>query len=216
MVTEIRELVTGRHMTRSRKLPAEPLSKDQVLALMRASSNRAPTGIRNRALIVLLWRAGLRISEALALHVKDLDAKEGTVRVLHGKGDKSRVVPLDPEAFAVVERWIERRSKLGIGPRRPLICTLAGAPMDDSYVRRMLPRLARRAGIEKRVHAHGLRHSYASDLRREGIEIGVISKALGHAHVSTTSIYLDNISPQTVVDALRNRTWGGVEAAAGK
>ena len=203
-------------MSRSRKLPAEPLSRDEVLALIKAASHRAPTGVRNRALIVLLWRGGLRIAEALALLPKDLSADDGTVRVLRGKGNKSRVVPLDPEAFAVVQRWAEKREKLGIGPRRTLICTLAGEPMKDAYVRVMLPRLAKRAGIVKRVHAHGLRHTYAVELRKEGVDVGVISKALGHSHVSTTSIYLDHVSPQSVIDALRNRAWGGVEAVGAK
>lgn len=194
-------------------LPAEPLTREEVLGLLKASSARAPSGVRNRALLVLLWRAGLRISEALALLPKDLSADEGTIRVLRGKGSKSRVVPLDPESFAVIEKWAAVREKLGISARRTLICTLKGTPVQTAYVRALLPRLAKRAGIQKRCHPHGLRHSYACDLRREGVDVGVISKALGHAHVSTTSTYLDHISPKLVIDTLRNRTWGGVEAA---
>lgn len=196
------------------KFPSEPLTPDEVLALLKGCSPTAPTGIRNRALLALLWRGGLRISEALALMPKDLDPRDGTARVLRGKGSKSRVVPLDAQAFALIDRWSEWRERLGISARRPLICTLKGTPVQTAYVRQLLPRLAKRAGILKRVHPHGLRHSYACDLRREGIEIGVISKALGHAHVSTTSIYLDHISPKAVVEALRHRTWGGVEPTA--
>lgn len=200
-------------MTPRRTLPTEPLSREEVLALIKASSNRAPTGLRNRALIVLLWRCGLRIAEALALLPKDLDEQEGTVRVLRGKGSKSRVVPLDPDAFAVVQRWADKREKLGIGPRRPLLCTLKGGPMADAYVREMLPRLARRAGIVKRVHAHGLRHTYAVDLRKENVDVGIISKALGHSNIGTTAIYLNHVLPRDVIDALRDRRWSGVEAA---
>jgi site-specific recombinase XerD len=178
--------------------------------------NLPPTGVRNRALVVLLWRAGLRISEALALMPKDLDATEGTIRVLRGKGAKSRITPLDPESFAVIEKWAAVREKLGISARRTLICTLKGTPVQTAYVRALLPRLAKRAGITKRCHPHGLRHSYACDLRREGIDVGVISKALGHSHISTTSLYLDHISPKLVIDTLRNRVWGGVEAVGAK
>lgn len=198
-------------------LPAEPLTREEVLGLLKASSARAPTGVRNRALVVLLWRAGLRISEALALLPKDLDPKEGTIRILRGKGAKSRITPLDPESFAVIDKWAAVRERLGISARRTLICTLKGTPVQTAYVRALLPRLAKRAGIVKRCHPHGLRHSYACDLRREGVDILVISRALGHSAISTTSTYLDHISPKLVIDTLRNRTWGGVEAAgAGK
>ena len=190
-----------------RTLAPEPLTRGEVEALLKACSNRAPTGIRNRALIVLLWRAGLRIGEALALHPKDLDAQQATVRVLRGKGRKHRVVGLDPQAWAVVQRWIDIRAKLGIDGRRRLFCTLQGKPLDQAYVRALLPRLGRKAGIEKRVHAHGLRHTHASELRQEGIDVGIISKQLGHASIATTARYLDHVAPQAVVDAMRARAW---------
>ena len=80
---------------------------DEVRALIKACSNRAPTGIRNRALLVLLYRGGLRLSEALRLYPKDLDRDAGTVTVLVGKGGKRRTIGLDPGAFAVVERWLD-------------------------------------------------------------------------------------------------------------
>jgi site-specific recombinase XerD len=137
------------------KLPAEPLTPDEVKSLIRVCSKRAPTGVRNRALIVVLYRAGLRCSEALALLPKDLDAANSTIRVLHGKGDRSRVVGLDAGAWALLQLWLERRTALGLNGRQPVFCTLAGKPMKSSYVRMLLPRLARRAGIEKRCHPHG-------------------------------------------------------------
>ena len=83
---------------KGRKLPPEPLTAEEVKGLIRACSKRASTGVRNRALIVVLYRAGLRISEALALLPKDLDAQASTIRVLHGKGDHDRVVGLDAGA----------------------------------------------------------------------------------------------------------------------
>ena len=84
------------------KLPAEILAPDEVNSLMRACSSRAPTGIRNRALIAILYRGGLRLSEALAVEPKDIDVDRGTVTVLHGKGDRRRTVGLDPGAVAIV------------------------------------------------------------------------------------------------------------------
>jgi len=102
---------------------------DEVRALIKACSNRAPTGIRNRALLVLLYRGGLRVSEALRLYPKDLDRDAGTVTVLVGKGGKRRTIGLDPGAFAVVERWLDKRAALGINGRAPLLCTLRGQPV---------------------------------------------------------------------------------------
>lgn len=188
-------------------MPAEPLTPAEVRRLLNTPSNRAPTGVRNRALIVLLWRAGLRINEALSLLPKDLDAKAGTIRVLHGKGSKARTVGLDTVAWAVIQRWLDKRKQLGISGHRPLICTLAGDQVKDSYVRALLPRLARKAGIDKRVHAHGLRHTMAVELRREGVDIGIISKQLGHSNIATTARYLDHIAPQAVIDAMARRSW---------
>jgi hypothetical protein len=133
-----------------------------VRALIKACSNRTSTGVRNRALIVLLYRAGCRVSEALRLLPKDLDRAAGTATVLRGKGGKRRTIGLDPGAFAVVERWLDVRTKLGISSRALVICTLKGKPVASAYVRALMPRLACRAGIEKRVHAHGLRHTHAA------------------------------------------------------
>ncbi len=79
--------------------------------------------------------------------------------------------------------------------------------MSTSYVRRLLPALARKAGIEKRVHAHGLRHTHAAELRGEGVDVGVISRQLGHRSLLTTIIYLDHIAPTAVIDAMRKREW---------
>ena len=111
---------------KGRKLPPEPLTPDEVKALIRACSKRAATGIRNRALIVVLYRAGLRISEALALFPKDLDAQASTIRVLHGKGDHDRVVGLDAGAWAILQLWLDRRAAAGINGHAPVFCTLKG------------------------------------------------------------------------------------------
>ena len=135
-----------RPANKGQRYPAEILTADEVRALITACSNRAPTGIRNRALLVLLYRAGCRISEALRLLPKDLDRAAGTATVLRGKGGRRRTIGLDPGAFAVVERWLDVRAKRGISGRAPIICTLKGKPLASAYVRALMPRLARRAG----------------------------------------------------------------------
>ncbi len=117
------------------------LTEPEAIALIRACSTRAPTGVRNRALIAVLWRSGLRISEALQLELRDVDLQAGSLRVRHGKGDKSRTVGVDEQTAAMLARWIDRRRKLSPGARAPIFCTLAGR-IDPSYVRHLLPRLA--------------------------------------------------------------------------
>lgn len=192
---------------RGRKLPPEILTAEEVRALMQACSKRSPTGIRNRALIAVLYRGMLRIEEALALYPKDLDWQRGVIRVLHGKGDRARTVGLDDGAWAVLEVWRERRKSLGLNGHRRLFCSLKGTRLLASYCRSLFSRLREKAGIEKRVHPHGLRHTGAAELRQEGIDIGVISKQLGHSSIATTARYLDHISPAVVVEAIRSRQW---------
>jgi len=192
---------------KGRRLPPEPLTPDEVKSLIRACSKRAITGIRNQALIVLLYRAGLRISEALALLPKDLDANGGLIRVLHGKGDKARVVGLDAGAWAMLQLWLNRRSAAGIDNRAPVFCTLKGESLKTAYIRALLPRLARKAGINKRVHAHGLRHTHAFELASEGTPLHVIQAQLGHASVATTDRYIRHLNPSAVVEAIRSREW---------
>jgi site-specific recombinase XerD len=192
---------------KGKKLPPEPLTQEEVRALIGVCSKRAATGIRNRALLVVLYRAGLRISEALALLPKDFDASAGTLRVLHGKGDKSRVVGLDSGAAAILQNWLDKRATLGLGGRSPIFCTLAGEQIESAYIRALLPRLARKAGIEKRVHAHGLRHSHAAELANENVPMHVIQQQLGHSNVAVTSRYVAHLNPLAVVQTMQAREW---------
>ncbi len=184
----------------------EVLTDDEVRRLMTACSAR-PTGVRNRALLVVLYRAGLRINEALSLYPKDVDAVVGAIRVLNAKGGRSRTVGMDPEGFAILQRWLEVREARGIIGRAPIFCDLNGAPLRTAYIRVLMPRLAAKAGIAKRVHAHGFRHTHAAQLREEGVDIGIISKQLGHRSIATTARYLDHIAPVAVVQAMRGRRW---------
>ena len=190
------------------KFPPEPLSPAEARALLQAAGQtRSRTiSVRNQALVVTLWRAGLRVSEALALKPSDVDADTCTIRVLRGKGSKSRTVGMDPEAFAVLGRWLDRRRDLRIDARLPLFCTLTGDPLDDRYVRTALRRAADRAGIAKRVHPHGLRHTMAVELVREGVPLPEIQDQLGHASLDGTSHYIRSLYPNGAIDRMRKRT----------
>ena len=193
--------------SRPRRRPPEVLTEPEAIALIKACSARAPTGIRNRALIAVLWRCGLRISEALALELRDLDLDASTIRVRHGKGDKSRTIGVDEQTAALLARWLDRRRRLTPGARASVFCTLRGGRLDPSYVRRLLSRLARKAGVERRVHAHGLRHTYAAELAREKTPINVNRDALGHTTLSVTDRYLRDVAPMHVIDTMRARKW---------
>jgi integrase/recombinase XerD len=182
------------------KYPAEPLTSVEVQALLAKCSPRCPTGRRNRALIVVLWRAGLRISEALDLEPRDL--QDGLVRIRCGKRGKARTVTLDPQAWAVVDRWMQERPNCA-----KVFCTLKGEPLQSRYVRALLPRLAEKAGIAKRVHAHGLRHSFAFDLVEEGVDLRKVQQALGHSSLQSTGVYIDHLNPKSLLDELRARAW---------
>lgn len=202
---------------RGKKSPAEVLTPDELQALL-AQCSKGTTGERNQALIVIGWRAGLRITEALSLTLGNLDQREQTVRILHGKGDKARTVGLDRQAWAVVDRWLAARTAAGIGPTAPLFCTLKGGRVDARYVRELMPRLAAAAGITKRVHFHGLRHTHAFELAGEGLAIHVIQQQLGHSNAAITSRYLAHLNPAETIAKMKGRSWGkqpGVVAVPG-
>jgi len=149
---------------------------------------------------MLLYRSGLRISEALALRPGDLDFTTHAVRVLHGKGDKATTRGFHPSCDDALRRWLDTRRTRNL--RGPLFCTLKGRPVYDSYIRALMPRLAAKAGVEHRVHAHGLRHTFAVELERAGKTTSEISKLLGHSSVSVTARYLDHLTNAQAVSAL--------------
>lgn len=189
-----------------RKYPIETLTPAEVSAILRGCSTRAPTGIRNRAMVVVMYKTGLRVAEVLALKTSDIDQAAGTIRVLHGKGNRARVMGIDDGTLAVIQRWTDTRRALGLS-RAPLFCTLKGRPVSDTYVRAMMKRIGRKGNVDKRVHAHGLRHTHAFELSGEGVPINVISRQLGHSSSAVTARYIDHVAPQDVITMGRARTW---------
>src|SRR3989440_432111 len=140
--------------------PADPPTVEEIVAVMRAVGDRAD-GHRLRALIVLLWRAGLRISEALALSESDLDRQRGAVLVRRGKGGKRREVGMDRWAWERLEPWLELRRGLPVGAGA-LFCVLRGPtrgrPCAPAGIRGQLRAAARSAGVRRRLAPHQLRH----------------------------------------------------------
>jgi site-specific recombinase XerD len=188
---------------KGKKYPAEPLTPDEVALLIAQCSRKSATGIRNRAMLTLAYRSGLRISELLALRPADVNFDQHSLRLLDTKTGKPQTRGFHSSADDALSQWMEHRKGLGFG-NGPLFCTLHGGPVSDVYVRNMVKRLAVQAGIEKRVHPHGLRHTFAAELDAAGTPITVISKLLGHKNVPTTALYLDHLTNRQAVAALGN------------
>ena len=148
---------------------------------MRAAGDGAH-GARVRALVVVLWRAGLRISEALSLAETDLEPRRGAILVRHGKGNKRREVGMDEWAWEHLEPWTRSRLEL---PAGPFFCVVEGATRGRAWsttgARSELRRLAALAGVRRRLAPHQLRHAHAVEMAREGVPLPVIQRQLGHA-----------------------------------
>ena len=114
---------------------------------------------------------------------------------------------IDAKCCAVLAVWCEARSKLGVNGHQALFCTLKGGRMDSAQIREKLPRLREKAGITKRVHAHGLRHTGASELVEEGASLLEIQEQLGHSNAATTDRYLKQINPRARLERMRSREW---------
>jgi len=194
---------------KGRRFPPHTLTREDVEALLVACGN-GWVGARNRALLVVYYRGGLRCREATAMQLGDVRHAKGGALVVRvekpkgfARGAPPREVGLDPKAAKLLEVWLEQR---GDAPG-PLFCTRAGGPLHPSYVRTMFPRLGRRTGLGRRVHAHALRHTFARELYDEGVGIVEIMRALGHARLDTTQKYLNSIGANEVIAATTRRTW---------
>ena len=203
----------ARSRSRGRRYPADPPRVEEIIAVMRQAGETA-TGLRIRGLVVVLWRAGLRISEALALNEADLEPGRGALSVRRGKGGRRREVGMDAWGWDQLRPWIDRTAY----PVGPLFCRInsphAGAPWSASGVRVQLRRLAVAAGVRRRFAPHQLRHAHAVEMAREGVPLNVIQRQLGHANLGVTSIYLQGIDSAEVIEAVHSRPAPMIPAAA--
>ena len=195
--------------------PADPPTVDEIVAVMRHTGENRH-GWRLRAIIVVLWRAGLRVQEALALTEHDLDPRRGSLLVRRGKGGRRREVGMDEWAWEQVRPWLIARAEL---PPGPLFCVIdgptRGRPWSGASVRREFRAVAARAGVRRRFAPHQLRHAHALELAREGVPLNIIQRQLGHTNLGTTSIYLQGIDPEEILAAARARRAPMMSATAG-
>ena len=169
------------------RYPADPPTIEEIVTVMRHAGDGVH-GRRLRGLIVVLWRAGLRICEALALAEADLDPRRGSLLVRRGKGGRRREVGMDDWAWEQLAPWLQARVELPVGP---LFCVVNGAtrgrPWAAAAARSELRRVAREAGVRRRFAPHQLRHAHAVEMAREGVPLIVIQRQLGHTNLGITS-----------------------------
>jgi len=177
---------------RQKKLP-NVLSEDEQKRLLEQPNSRYVTGQRNHLLLKIFLDAGLRLSEATSLRWKDLDLMSGQLKVVQGKGSKDRILWLPEEDLELLQSWKQRQSEKAGKSLEYVFTAMSkgtlGNKLDNRYVQDMVKRYAKKAGIEKQISPHTLRHCYGSDLLRQTKNIRMVQKALGHNQLNTTMIY---------------------------
>jgi len=173
-----------------RSLP-KALSETEVEALLAAPDTGTPTGLRDRAMLELMYACGLRVSELVGLPATAVNLRQGVLRI-SGKGGRERLVPLGEEAQDWLQRYLDEARPVLAGKRAlaPLFLTAAGEAPSRQQFWALVKRLAGVAGIEpRRISPHGLRHSFATHLLNHGADLRVLQMLLGHGSLSTTQIY---------------------------
>ena len=171
------------------------LRMDEVDRLLAQPDPATPNGLRDRALMELLYSTGLRVSELTHLRVSDLDMRMGCLRCI-GKGDKERLVPVGRQALAAVQRYLDqsrpqllRRRNAKAQPEAWLFVNRHGGRFSRIGIWRILSQYGRRAGFRAQLSPHKLRHSFATHLLERGADLRSVQMMLGHADISTTQIY---------------------------
>ena len=172
-----------------RYLP-ETLNELQVEQLLESVDGKAPLGLRDRAMLELLYASGLRISELADAKLENLNLEEGVVRVT-GKGNKTRLVPVGRKACAAIAAYLaEERPRLV--KRRTgseVFLSTRGGRLTTVRIWQIVKAVARRSGLEANIYPHLLRHSFATHLLSNGADLRIIQEMLGHADISTTQVY---------------------------
>ena len=197
------------------RYPPDPPTVVEIVAVMRQAGDGVQ-GARLRALIVPLWRAGLRINEALRPTERDLEPGAGSVLVRHGKGGRRREVGMDRWGWDHLRPWLELRIGMPVGP---LLCVVEGRtrgrPWAADAGRAQLRRVAARARVRRRFAPHQLRHAHAVGLAHEEVPLNVIQRQLGHKNLGVTSIYLQGIDNAEIVATVHARKAPMIPASAG-
>jgi len=188
--------VTGDDPSASLRAPRQPRRLPKVIegptldALLDAPQPESATGLRDGAILELLYATGLRVAELSALDIGDVDLTQGLVKAT-GKGDKQRIVPLHRIAVGRVRVWLSagRPSMTGAGSGDALFLNRSGMRMQPGAVRRMMTRYLRLIGAATSLSPHAIRHTFATRLLENGADLRTVQELLGHVALSTTQIY---------------------------
>ena len=181
---------TAKPKKRKRRRLPKRLSREEVAALLDAPDTDTWRGLRDRALMEVTYRAGLRVSEIVKLRPRDIDMATGAVHVWDGKGGVDRTSYLDPDRVrGSLAEWMSAREGLGAGDDDPLFCREDRGGLTTRSVQHLVRRYKEEAGITAACTPHVLRHSFASELLEEGFTTRDAQTLLGHASVATTEIY---------------------------
>jgi integrase/recombinase XerD len=187
-----------------RKLP-KTLTREEADALLAQPNLDCPTGLRDRAVLELMLGAGLRVSEVCGLHLRDVDWQDGFVRLRPevAKYGHEAVLPLDHRALDYLTRWKPVRRRLAAGAPW-LFVTHGGRALIRQDVGSMVNRRARKAGIERPVSPHVLRHTFGTQLLADGFDIRQVQKLMRHVHLETTATYLE-VRDEQLAERVRGR-----------
>lgn len=169
------------------KLPTV-LSVEEMQLLLDQPDTSRPLGLRNKVILEVMYAAGLRVSELTELRITDLNQEIGYLRCL-GKGNKERVVPVGSKALAIVKEYLHSGRPFLNPESDYLLINSRGKKITRDGVRKIIKKLAKSAGIEKKVSPHTLRHCFATHLLERGADLRSLQEMLGHADISTTQIY---------------------------
>ena len=194
---------------KGRKLP-QILNEAEQEAILKIPNVKVPTGLRNRVMLGLMLDAGLRVSEIIGkerttqaeggLRLDHVDLETGELKIINGKGNVDRNLWLNDDELELLKRWLRIRPKTGPDL---IFSTLKGSRINNRYVRAMVERIGIRAGINRRIYPHLLRHSYLTDLYKTTKDIRMVQKIAGHSNLSTTEIYT-HIYDADVEKAMKN------------
>ena len=189
----------------SLKLP-KTISETDAVKMLSAINTKCPTGCRNYAILMMMYREGLRVSEVANLTVPDISFEGNTIYIQQGKGKKDRIIPLDAEAREACLAWLKIRPD-----SQYFFCTLKGGILDTRYIRDVCYRMSEKAGVyiqdgkeKKLVSPHKLRHSALTSLLKEGFNIREVQEIAGHANLATTQIYT-HVAIDELQDKFANR-----------
>jgi integrase/recombinase XerD len=184
------------------------LSREDAEKILKSINLDNKTGYRNRAMLQVMYCAGLRVSEVANLAPADVDLKKGFIYVQLGKGKKDRYIPLDPKTVEMLGKWMKLRPE-----QSPwLFPTLKGTRLDVRYIREMVYRLSDKAGVylqngrdRVRVHPHTFRHCFATECLEEKFSVKEVQELLGHSSIQTTSRYL-SVRPAVLAEKMQGRS----------